>query len=181
MSSKVYFRWLALFVAMLGIAQIGWIVYFSIPKRSQRRTEIRRLAFPPLSSPTFKYRYRVEGERASDSRWREVEIPEKTGRKLLTLLRGSKSLSVATQEFLRKHPGSMVTPAIPPDSVGRLSAYEDGSENPSLSIEFLGYYEVMVSGPGRKADTFVISTERRREIMDVTAEIQWGPIPKEEP
>ena len=180
LSSKVYFRWLGIFVAMLGVAQMGWFVYFSIPRaRPDRQTEMRSLTIPKLSSPTFRYRYRLEGEPASGSGWREVEIQEATGRKLLELLRGSKNLSLVMREAAREHPGSLVHFDSFPDSVGRLSAYEDGSDNPSLFVEFLGYYQVMVWRPGGKANTFFPSLEQAKEIKDAVDDIQWGPIPKD--
>lgn len=179
MSSKVYFRCLALFTAVLGISQIGWLIYFSTPPaRPNRRTETRRLTFPQFSSPTFKYRYRVE--RASGFGWQEVEITETTARKLLALLRGAE-LSVVKQEASSEHPGSLVQFNYPlPDSLARLSAYEDGSETPSLSIDLMGHYLVMVSQPDRQADVFFLSPVKAKGIKDTMDDIQWGPVPKDE-
>jgi hypothetical protein len=179
MKDKMCFRWLMFYVGVLALAQISCLAYFLTPGTPHRQTSVRRLAFRPLSSPTFKFSYPVQGEHASDTVWRDVEISEDDGRRLMTLLRGSPSWSAVVQEFLREHPGSMVPSQRFPDSVGRLSAYEDHSDKPSLSIEFLGYDQVLVWRPDSKENTFFPSPEQTRRIKDAIDDIQWGPVPKD--
>lgn len=109
-----------------------------------------------------------------------MEIPEATGESILRLLRGSENSSIAIREFARQHPGALVTPSLP-HSVGQIIVFEGGSDNPSLTIDILLSQQVFVSIPNRQLATFDIRRERWKELADLTAEIQWGPIPKDEP
>jgi len=180
-SSKAYFRWLAFFVALLGVAQIGWVTYFLTPRKPGRPDEMKYLAFRRFSSPTFKYQFQVEsGDRP---KWKEVEISAATGQKFLDLLRGSKNSAVVMREYLSQHPEmakGLITPFWP-DSAAQLNVYEDGADNPSLSIDFQRSRQVIVSGPDRQSQTFLIRPERQQELGDLTADIQFGPFPKDEP
>jgi hypothetical protein len=180
-TSKADFRWLALFVTLLGAAQLGWFAYFLTPRQPERRSEVKYLKFRKFSSPSFKYRFQVESATGTD--WQEKEIELEQGQKILDLLRGSKSLSLVFDEYRQQHPElahALISPEIG-RPVGGLTAFEDGLETPSLTIDFLNIRNVVISAPGRETQTFVIGNDRLKELDAVTADIQWGPIPPGEP
>jgi hypothetical protein len=181
MSNKLYFRLLTLFVAMLGVAQVGWVLYFLTPARQETKPSPKYLVIRGFSSPTFKYRYRELSEDGLDAAWREVEVPEETGGKILNLLRGSKSTALVLDEYYRQNPGRPLRYRLfYPNSIGVLDVYENGSDKPALNIDFQASTEFIVTRRGGDSDLFVLSSEKRREIEDLTAAIQWGPILKAE-
>jgi hypothetical protein len=182
MTDTAYFRWLGFFVTVLGVSQMGWIVYFLTPARREvRRSEMKYLSFRNFSSPNFKYRYQEES--ATGTTWQEKSIQPEEGEKILSLLRGAKSLSLAFDEYRQRHPelaGALICPEIG-RPVGGLIIFERESDTPSFTIDFLDIRQVEISAPGRETRTFVIGKNRYRELDEVTADIQWGPIPKDEP
>ena len=179
-SNRLYFRLLTLFVAVLGVAEIGWVSYLVSPSRHKPKPRPNYLTIRGYSSPTFKYRYLELSEDGQDAAWREMEVPEDAGRKMLNLLRGSKSTSLAEQEYHRQHP-ELQPPYrhFYPNSVGVLSVYENDSDAPALSIDFQASGEFIVTRAKGDFDFFVLSREQRVALDDLTAAVQWGPILKE--
>jgi hypothetical protein len=172
---------LILFVAMLAIAQAGWGIYFLTSSPHKPRPRPQYLAIRGFYSPTFKYRFPELSEDGQSAVWRVVKVPEETGRKFLNLLRGSKSTALVEEEYYRDHPGQQRRyKHFYPNSIGVLHVYENGSDQPALNIDFQASMEFIVTRPSGESDLFVIPPEKRVELDDVTAAIQWGPIPKDE-
>ena len=120
-------------------------------------------------------------ESDSDDGWREKEISAQTGQKILDLLRGSKNLSVVMAEYYRIHPEKRNDYRhFYPDSIGMLDVYEGGSDAPTLNIDFQRSRQFIVTIRDIDVDFFVIRPERQAEFDELTAVIQWGPIPKVE-
>ena len=175
-SNKLYLRLLVFFVALLGVAQFGWVVYFLTPKPKEERPKL--LVLPRLAAPVFQYTYWGLPEDEGKPGWREVEVPAETARKILRLIRGAKTLEVAIQEFVREHPEAKerLRRFCPNDlGLGTLAVYDDDAENPTLKVQFLNAALVRVTDRERRSETYVIRTANRQEVTDLLTEIKWGP------
>jgi len=179
-TSKAYFRWLIFFVALLGIALLGWIAYFLIPRQPEAPEEMKYLAFKEFSSPTYKYQFLVLGE--EEATWKDVYASPEMGQKFLSLIRGSKNYKLVVQEYLAERPEMAKALAMPnvTKTVARMNVCENGSENPSLTINFqLDGGPIIVAAPNRQSEAFVILPEKEQELDDLMTELQFGPRPKE--
>ena len=79
---------------VIALSQAGMFAYWLSPRQPEPKRSAAPFKFHHVSSPTFKYSYRVPD--GDDAKWVEVEVPEKTGRKMLELLRGSRNWSTAS-------------------------------------------------------------------------------------
>jgi hypothetical protein len=153
-SKKLYFRLLALFTAVLALSQAGWAVYVLTPRRPEPRPKFLRM--PEVSSPTFKYEYREPMADDVDVVHREVAVPVATGKRILHLLRHAKTYNATREEYLATRPEERGRYRhFYPDIFARLQVYENGSQQPTLSITFLQAGMFETSRP-RNYETYFI-------------------------
>jgi hypothetical protein len=181
MSDKFYFRLLGTFVAVLVFSLGGLVAYLRMPPPLE--PEMRFLRLPNLSSPTFKYVYTISPGGDSDPVWREVGVSPETGNKVLRLLRGSKNTTVVLEQYYLKHPEAKkgIRQFSTDEFVGTLDVYENGSEVPTLSFEFLISTEFFFTPQSGEMDMFVVSPQRRAELYELVDEIKMGRKVIEEP
>jgi hypothetical protein len=175
LADKLYLRLLGLFATIIVLSQMGMIGYWLSPRQPEPKRSAAPFKFRHVSSPTFKYSFRVPD--GDDAKWVEVEVPEKTGRKMLALLRGSRNWSTESAEYFRQHPETKRPWGrhFYPEFMGRLEVYEDGSEMPTLCITFLQssiFDASMLSG---KSETFLVLPQNRAEFGAAVAEAITGP------
>lgn len=175
LTDKLYLRLLALFVAVIALSQVGIVAYWLSPRREEPARFTPTFKFRHIISPAFKYSYHVPD--GDDAKSREVEVPEKTGRKLLELLRGSRNFSTESEEYFRQHPETKRPWGwhFYPETSGRLDVYEGGAEIPTLSIRFLQSPIFDASLRLEKSESFVVPPQNRDELEATITDAILGP------
>jgi len=122
---------------------------------------------PKLTDPKFTFSRHLLVNATTDT-WdwsEEEEVPPETGRKILSLLRGSSTWAAVWERYHRDHPEDRVMCRLFDHSLHHsLAAYEGDSTRPSLRVSFESGNRVWVND-----DLYVVRPSRLSELRGLLA------------
>jgi hypothetical protein len=171
MSNQLYWRTMLLSLVVFILSVSGLVAYWLTPAPPPPEF----LEFPKLHSPQFTYGYW-----ASTTRWEETELDEQTGRRILLLLRGSRTWGSVVDEYCRQNPekAELVRQFLfanrhaGVETRAQLIVQEEGLGKPVVEIHFLASGRMHVEFNGEIVNLFVMRPSTRAEVNEMLARIE---------